>query len=165
MIYFWLKDIFVWQRNLWLISFCSEIFSFISRRHRGYPFSLSIFVDGRVDSRVSTCCEYKHAKGVKLGGKMGHFSLLKVEGATPCYKWVAMLIHFSEILHISPFEIRFLKKFFFVFVFYRCKLTTKASPRSLKRPPKTQKQPEQLREEVIVVDRRHVQERYGCDGK
>nr|XP_022321734.1 glutamate-rich protein 3-like isoform X9 [Crassostrea virginica] len=107
-----------------------EIFSFISRRHRGYPFSLSIFVDGRVDSRVSTCCEYKHAKGVKLGGKMGHFSLLKVEGATPCYK---------------------------------CKLTTKASPRSLKRPPKTQKQPEQLREEVIVVDRRHVQERYSCD--
>lgn len=76
-----------------------------------------------------------------------------------------MLIHFSEILHISPFEIRFLKNLFFVFVFYRCKLTTKASPRSLKRPPKTQKQPEQLREEVIVVDRRHVQERYSCDGK
>nr|XP_022304753.1 glutamate-rich protein 3-like isoform X4 [Crassostrea virginica] len=107
-----------------------EIFSFISRRHRGYPFSLSIFVDGRVDSRVSTCCEYKHAKGVKLGGKMGHFSLLKVEGATPCYK---------------------------------CKLTTKASPRSQKRPPNYPKRPEQLREEVIVVDRRHVQERYGCD--
>lgn len=63
-----------------------DTFSFISRRHRGYPFSLSIFMDGRVDCRVSTCCEYKHAKGVKLGGKMGHFSLLKVEGATPCYK-------------------------------------------------------------------------------
>lgn len=102
-----------------------DTFSFISRRHRGFPFSLSIFMDGRVDCRVSTCCEYKHAKGVKLGGKMGHFSLLKVEGATPCYK---------------------------------CKLTSKASPRSLKRPPKTQKQPEQLKEEVIVVDRRHVQE-------
>lgn len=109
-----------------------DTFSFISRRHRGFPFSLSIFMDGRVDCRVSTCCEYKHAKGVKLGGKMGHFSLLKVEGATPCYK---------------------------------CKLTSKASPRSLKRPPKTQKQPEQLKEEVIVVDRRHVQELSSEDEK
>lgn len=61
-------------------------FSFISRRHRGYPFSLTLFIDGRVDCRVSTCCEYKHGIGVKLGGKMGHFSLTGITGATPCYK-------------------------------------------------------------------------------
>ncbi|XP_052248948.1 glutamate-rich protein 3-like isoform X2 [Dreissena polymorpha] len=61
-------------------------FSFVSRRHRGYPFSLTVYIDGRVDCRVSTCCEYKHAIGVKLGGKMGHFSLTGITGATPCYK-------------------------------------------------------------------------------
>ncbi|KAK3087892.1 hypothetical protein FSP39_012151 [Pinctada imbricata] len=104
----------------------ADTFSFISRRHRGFPFSLSIFVDGRIDCRISTCCEYRHAKGVKLGGKMGHFSLLKVKGATPCYK---------------------------------CKLNSQASPRSLKRPPTFKKdkgQPEQMQEEVIVVDKRSV---------
>ncbi|CAG2234040.1 unnamed protein product [Mytilus edulis] len=61
-------------------------FTFISRRHRGYPFSLSIFVDGRISARVSTCCEYGHAKGVRLGGKMGQFCLKNITGATPCYK-------------------------------------------------------------------------------
>ncbi|XP_021344601.1 glutamate-rich protein 3-like, partial [Mizuhopecten yessoensis] len=60
-------------------------FTFISRRHRGFPFSLSVYVDGRMDFRISRCCEYKHFKGVRLGGKLGHFSLLGVEGATPCY--------------------------------------------------------------------------------
>ncbi|XP_069106776.1 glutamate-rich protein 3-like isoform X3 [Argopecten irradians] len=61
-------------------------FTFISRRHRGYPFSLSVYIEGRMDFRISRCCEYKHFKGVRLGGKLGHFSLLGVEGATPCFR-------------------------------------------------------------------------------
>ncbi|KAL8572572.1 hypothetical protein ACOMHN_017206 [Nucella lapillus] len=61
-------------------------FEFISYRHRGYPFSLSLYVDGQMDSRVSTCCEYRHSRGAKIGGKQGHFSLLRVSGAVPCYK-------------------------------------------------------------------------------
>ncbi|XP_033727333.1 F-actin-monooxygenase MICAL3-like isoform X10 [Pecten maximus] len=64
----------------------ADKFTFISRRHRGYPFSLSVYIDGRMDFRISRCCEYKHFKGVRLGGKLGHFSLLGVEGATPCYR-------------------------------------------------------------------------------
>lgn len=43
-------------------------------------------MDGRVDCRVSICCEYKYVKGVKFGGKMGYFSFLKVEGVILCYK-------------------------------------------------------------------------------
>jgi hypothetical protein len=61
-------------------------FEFISYRHRGYPFSLTLFLDGQMDSRVSTCCEYRHSKGAKIGGPQGHFSLLSVDGAVPCYK-------------------------------------------------------------------------------
>ncbi|XP_076457028.1 uncharacterized protein LOC143291186 isoform X2 [Babylonia areolata] len=61
-------------------------FELISYRHRGYPFSLTLYLDGQMDSRVSTCCEYRHSRGAKIGGKQGHFSLLSVEGAIPCYK-------------------------------------------------------------------------------
>ncbi|XP_025092847.1 glutamate-rich protein 3-like isoform X2 [Pomacea canaliculata] len=61
-------------------------FSFISYRHRGYPFSLTLYVDGHVDSRVSTCCEDRHSPGAKIGGKQGHFSIICVDGAVPCYK-------------------------------------------------------------------------------
>ncbi|XP_050394084.2 glutamate-rich protein 3 isoform X2 [Patella vulgata] len=61
-------------------------FTFVSHRHRGYPFSLTIYVDGRMDSRVSTCCEYRHAKHVRLGGPNGHFSIVSVTGNMPCYK-------------------------------------------------------------------------------
>ncbi|KAK3786998.1 hypothetical protein RRG08_052631 [Elysia crispata] len=61
-------------------------FSFISYRHRGYPFSLSIYIDGKMDCRVSTCCEYRHQKGGRIGGKKGHFSISGIQGAVPCYK-------------------------------------------------------------------------------
>ncbi|XP_074656719.1 uncharacterized protein LOC141909936 isoform X3 [Tubulanus polymorphus] len=61
-------------------------FSFISRRHCGYPFSLTFYVNGIQDCRLSVCCEYKHAPGHRLGGKAGHFAITKIQGAQPCYK-------------------------------------------------------------------------------
>ncbi|CAF3277422.1 unnamed protein product [Rotaria socialis] len=61
-------------------------FSFNSRRHSNYPFGLSLYVKGLIDSRISTCCEYKHRHGVKLGGERGHFAILSVEGSKPCIK-------------------------------------------------------------------------------
>ncbi|XP_071115484.1 glutamate-rich protein 3-like [Haliotis cracherodii] len=61
-------------------------FSFISKRHRGYPFSLTLYVDGRQDARVSTCCEFGHSKKVRLGAKQGHFSFVGIKGMNPCYK-------------------------------------------------------------------------------
>ncbi|KAH9489952.1 Glutamate-rich protein 3 [Bulinus truncatus] len=62
-----------------------ETFSFISKRHTGYPFALTIYIDGKADCRVSTCCEYHH-QGIKLFGKNGHFCFEKVSDADPCYK-------------------------------------------------------------------------------
>lgn len=67
------------------ISF-SETFQFISRRHRGFPFSLTFFLNGLQVERLSSCCEFKHRKGSRLGGKHGHFGFSGVEGAAPCYK-------------------------------------------------------------------------------
>ncbi|XP_025759171.1 glutamate-rich protein 3 isoform X4 [Oreochromis niloticus] len=65
-----------------------ETFQFISRRHRGFPFSLTFFLNGLQVERLSSCCEFKHRKGSRLGGKHGHFGFTAVEGASPCYKCI-----------------------------------------------------------------------------
>ena len=61
-------------------------FTFTSKRHIGFPFGLTLYIDGQQDATVSTCCEYKHRKGVKLGSKSSHFLFVDVKGAKPCYK-------------------------------------------------------------------------------
>lgn len=65
----------------------SANFTFISRRHRGAPFGLTVYIDGVQDIRVSSCCEYKHKPGCKLGGKNAKFVFLGVTGAAPCYRF------------------------------------------------------------------------------
>ncbi|XP_030288593.1 glutamate-rich protein 3 [Sparus aurata] len=65
-----------------------ETFQFISRRHRGYPFSLTFFLNGLQVERLSSCCEFKHRKGSRLGGRHGHFGFSHVERASPCYKCI-----------------------------------------------------------------------------
>ncbi|XP_076577683.1 glutamate-rich protein 3 [Chaetodon auriga] len=65
-----------------------ETFQFISRRHRGFPFSLTFFLNGLQVERLSSCCEFKHRRGSRLGGRHGHFGFCSVEGASPCYKCI-----------------------------------------------------------------------------
>lgn len=64
----------------------NTMFTFVSRRHRGSPFGLTINLNGVCNIRVSSCCEYKHKPGYRIGGKSSHFSLVQVQGAAPCYK-------------------------------------------------------------------------------
>eukprot|EP00062_Callorhinchus_milii_P003440 gi/632940723/ref/XP_007885471.1/ PREDICTED: glutamate-rich protein 3 [Callorhinchus milii] len=65
-----------------------EKFQFISKRHRGFPFSLTFFMYGMQVDRLSSCCEHKHRRGSRLGGKHGHFGFVNVDGASPCYKCI-----------------------------------------------------------------------------
>ncbi|KAJ8375349.1 hypothetical protein SKAU_G00059290, partial [Synaphobranchus kaupii] len=65
-----------------------EAFQFVSRRHRGFPFSLTFFLNGLQVDRLSSCCEFKHRKGSRIGGKHGHFGFSSVDGASPCYKCI-----------------------------------------------------------------------------
>ncbi|NXD84607.1 ERIC3 protein, partial [Halcyon senegalensis] len=65
-----------------------ETFQFISRRHHGFPFSLTFFLNGIQVDRLSCCCEYKHQKRSRLGGRHGYFGFLNVEGASPCYRCI-----------------------------------------------------------------------------
>ncbi|MGH0147830.1 UNVERIFIED_CONTAM: hypothetical protein FKN15_048050 [Acipenser sinensis] len=65
-----------------------ETFQFVSRRHHGFPFSLTFFLNTMQVDRLSSCCEFKHCKGARLGGKQGHFGIVSVEGASPCYRCI-----------------------------------------------------------------------------
>ncbi|NXG79019.1 ERIC3 protein, partial [Baryphthengus martii] len=68
-----------------------ETFQFVSRRHHGFPFSLTFFLNGIQVDRLSCCCEYKHQKRSRLGGRRGYFGFLNVEGASPCYRCIIAL--------------------------------------------------------------------------
>ncbi|XP_055718117.1 glutamate-rich protein 3 isoform X2 [Salvelinus fontinalis] len=68
-----------------------ETFQFVSRRHRGFPFSLTFFLNGLQVERLSSCCEFKHRKGSRLGGRHGHFGFSSTEGASPCYRCIIAL--------------------------------------------------------------------------
>nr|XP_039259862.1 glutamate-rich protein 3-like [Styela clava] len=61
-------------------------FVVISRRHRTFPFSLTFYLNGVQVERLSTCCEYKHKLGHKLGAKSSHFGIVKVDGSQACFK-------------------------------------------------------------------------------
>lgn len=63
-----------------------ETFQFVSRRHRGYPFSLTFFLNGLQVERLSSCCEFKHRRASRLRGRHRHFGFCSVEEASPCYK-------------------------------------------------------------------------------
>ncbi|XP_068263234.1 glutamate-rich protein 3 [Nyctibius grandis] len=65
-----------------------ETFQFVSKRHHGFPFSLTFFLNGMQVDRLSCCCEYKHQKRSRLGGRHGYFGFLTVEGASPCYRCI-----------------------------------------------------------------------------
>ncbi|KAF5886212.1 glutamate-rich protein 3, partial [Clarias magur] len=60
-------------------------FQFMSRRHRGFPFSLTFYLNGLQVERLSSCCEFKHRKNSRLGGRHARFGFTGVEGAAPCY--------------------------------------------------------------------------------
>ncbi|NWW82569.1 ERIC3 protein, partial [Climacteris rufus] len=65
-----------------------ETFQFISKRHRGFPFSLTFFLNGLQVDRLSCCCEYKHQRRSRLRGTRRYFRILAVEGAAPCYRCI-----------------------------------------------------------------------------
>ncbi len=69
----------------WFLNFFfSMTYSFESRRSPQFPLGLSIFINGVLMARVSTCCEYKHAVGSYLGRRTCGLRLLGVAHGQPC---------------------------------------------------------------------------------
>ncbi|XP_068879800.1 glutamate-rich protein 3 isoform X4 [Aphelocoma coerulescens] len=65
-----------------------DTFQFTSKRHQGFPFSLTFFLNGIQVDRLSCCCEYKHQRRSRLRGRHRYFRVLNVEGAFPCYRCI-----------------------------------------------------------------------------
>nr|CAB3267199.1 putative protein TPRXL [Phallusia mammillata] len=79
-----------------------ETFTIMSQRHRGFPFSLTFFLNGIQAERLSTCCEYKHKTGFKLGSKSSYFGFIKVHGAHPCYKCIVSQGKVKPVQQYNP---------------------------------------------------------------
>ncbi|XP_078083677.1 uncharacterized protein LOC144503048 [Mustelus asterias] len=71
-----------------------EQFQFASRRHFGFPFSATIYVNGMVAARISWCCEHKYPSGFQQG-KLSCFRVIRVRGGTPCYRCL-MAPHYRQ---------------------------------------------------------------------
>lgn len=65
--------------------YLSDQFQFVSQRHRGYPFSVTLYVDGIMAARISSCCEYRYAPGFQQGRK-SCFRLSWLTGGIPCHR-------------------------------------------------------------------------------
>ena len=93
---------------MYVLSYTAGDFTFKSLRYRSHPFSLTLYVNGRQDCRLSVCCEYKHKRGVRLGGKSGHFGIVSVKGSSPCYRFVDTCSFFAHIMAFNEEYIYFI---------------------------------------------------------
>ncbi|KFM69779.1 hypothetical protein X975_16093, partial [Stegodyphus mimosarum] len=64
----------------------NESLTFTSVLHEGFPFSITIFLDGIRDLKLSSCCVFRYLPNRRLGGSSGSFSIQNVEGGKPCMK-------------------------------------------------------------------------------
>jgi hypothetical protein len=61
-------------------------FSFKSQRSVHNRFQLILCVNDLIDSRISSCCEYRYRHGARIGGDDGIFWIQKIVGVTICSK-------------------------------------------------------------------------------
>lgn len=83
------------QKNNSLFSSAEE-FEFVSQRHRGFPFSVALYVNGIVVARISSCCEYRYAPGFQQGRK-SCFRLSWLAGGIPCHRSALVLCGHRQV--------------------------------------------------------------------
>ncbi|XP_054628513.1 uncharacterized protein LOC129179363 isoform X2 [Dunckerocampus dactyliophorus] len=72
-----------------------EQFKFVSQRHRGFPFSASMYANGITVARISSCCEYRYAPGFQQG-KKSCFRLSWLAGGIPCHRCTSLRSKYSS---------------------------------------------------------------------
>nr|XP_020453918.1 uncharacterized protein LOC109959126 [Monopterus albus] len=77
-----------------------EQFQFVSQRHRGYPFSATLYVNGIMVARISSCCEYRYAPGFQQGRK-SYFRLAWLSGGVPCYRCTSLRNKYSSCQQLN----------------------------------------------------------------
>ncbi|XP_063288902.1 uncharacterized protein LOC134573232 isoform X2 [Pelobates fuscus] len=79
-----------------------ETFQFLSKRQHGFPFSASVYINGLIVTRLSSCCEYRYHAGFQQG-KRGCFRVTQISGGTPCYRCTDF--HNQKQIQIKPKEV------------------------------------------------------------
>ncbi|KAL7391259.1 hypothetical protein ABVT39_006785 [Epinephelus coioides] len=77
-----------------------EQFHFVSQRHRGFPFSATLYVNGIMVARISSCCEYRYAPGFQQGRK-SCFRLAWLAGGIPCYRCTSLRNKYSSCQQLN----------------------------------------------------------------
>nr|XP_019954616.1 PREDICTED: uncharacterized protein LOC109636990 [Paralichthys olivaceus] len=77
-----------------------EQFQFLSQRHRGFPFSATLYVNGIMVARISSCCEYRYAPGFQQGRK-SCFRLSWLAGGIPCYRCTSLRNKYSSCQQLN----------------------------------------------------------------
>ncbi|KAM9821627.1 uncharacterized protein ACBT44_007139 isoform 4-T4 [Syngnathus typhle] len=75
-------------------------FQFISQRHRSFPFSASLYVDGIKVGRISSCCEYRYSPGFQQG-KKSCFRLSWLAGGMPCHRCTSLRRQYSSCQQLN----------------------------------------------------------------
>jgi hypothetical protein len=60
-------------------------FTFKSHRLLDTPFTIAIYINGVIDSRIATCCEHGYSKQHRLRSRRSAFRLSSINGGIPCY--------------------------------------------------------------------------------
>ncbi|KAM8934306.1 uncharacterized protein RCH25_004756 [Pelodytes ibericus] len=76
-----------------------ETFQFVSKRHYGFPFSASVYINGLISARISACCEYRYHVGFQQG-RRGCFRIIHLAGGRPCYRCIDF--HNRKRFQIKP---------------------------------------------------------------
>ncbi|XP_024275104.1 uncharacterized protein LOC112249530 [Oncorhynchus tshawytscha] len=77
-----------------------EQFQWVSQRHRGYPFSGTMYVNSLIAARISSCCEYRYALGFQQG-KKSCFRLTWLAGGMPCYRCTSFRNKYSSYQQLN----------------------------------------------------------------
>lgn len=64
----------------------NEMLSFLCLDHEGFFFSITVFLNGIRELKLSSCCVFRYLPGRRLGGTNGTFSIKRIEGGKPCLK-------------------------------------------------------------------------------
>ncbi|XP_034026803.1 uncharacterized protein LOC117510981 [Thalassophryne amazonica] len=77
-----------------------EQFQFVSQRHRGFPFSATLYVNDIMVARISSCCEYRYSPGFQQGRK-SCFRLTWLSGGVPCYRCTNLRNKYSSCQQLN----------------------------------------------------------------
>lgn len=81
------------------VAACAGLVRFTCVHYRDAMFTLSLYVNGAFNCRLSACCQYRMSVQRPIAG---FFSLISITGAIPCTGYDTNNLIFTA-LHVTPY--------------------------------------------------------------